>query len=311
MNATTLTAPILLFAYKRPAELEQVVRALRANYLAPESDLHVFVDGPKHPFDLPKVEAVHRVVNNITGFRTVHRHYAGRNMGLAKSIIAGVSKVMAEHGRVIVLEDDLLTTRNFLDYMNQALTTYADNKQVFSVSGYTFPFEQPAEYTAAGYMYPRTGSWGWASWADRWQNIDWELTDYEQFMADKERCDLFDFYGSDRLRMLKRWQDGLLDSWAIRWCYAQAKVNGVTLYPTTSKVENIGFSQESTNTHGYNRYKTILDAGVNRRFNLPETANVPDYYMDQMRWKFSLTVRAVNRIFTHAQQAQRWLTQKS
>lgn len=311
MDDTTKPAPVVLFAYKRPAELAQVVSALRANYLAPESELYVFVDGPKHPFDLPKVEAVHRVVNNISGFRVVHRHYAARNMGLAKSVIAGVSKVMAEHGRAIVLEDDLLTTRNFLDYMNQALTQYADSEQIFSVSGYTFPFDQPADYDADGYVYPRTGSWGWASWADRWNGIDWELTDYDHFMDDRDRCDRFDFYGSDRLRMLRRWQAGLIDSWAIRWCYAQAKVNGVTLYPTISKVENIGFSQESTNTHGYNRYKTILDAGVSRTFNLPETAMVPDYYMNQMRWKFSLTVRAVNRIFTHAQKAQQWLTQKS
>ncbi|MBO0938813.1 glycosyltransferase [Fibrella sp. HMF5335] len=311
MNNSTELAPIVLFAYKRPAELAQTVSALRANYLAPESELYVFVDGPKHPFDLPKVEAVHRVADSIGGFRAVHRFYAGRNMGLAKSIIAGVSQVMAEHGRAIVLEDDLLTTRNFLDYMNQALRQYRENQQVFSISGYTFPFDQPANYDADGYVYPRTGSWGWASWADRWTSIDWELTDYDNFMADRNRCELFDFYGSDRLRMLRRWQAGLIDSWAIRWCYAQAKVNGVTLYPTVSKVDNIGFSQESTNTHGYNRYRTILDAGVSRTFNLPQNSVVPDYYLNQMRWKFSLTVRAVNRLFTHAQKAQRWFTQKN
>lgn len=235
-------APIVLLAYKRPDELRRTLAALKANYLAPHSDLYVFVDGPKNPFDLPRVDAVRRIVDSITEFKTIHRHFAPRNQGLANSVIAGVSQVIAQHGRAIVVEDDLVTSPNFLDFMNQSLNHYKTEPSVFSISGYTFPFKKPAEYRPDGYFYPRTGSWGWASWADRWMPIDWDLADYDEFVADKTRCDLFDYYGSDRLQMLRKWKADEIDSWAIRWCYAQAKTKGLTLYPTTSKVENIGFS---------------------------------------------------------------------
>ncbi|MCC5612746.1 hypothetical protein LC612_40170, partial [Nostoc sp. CHAB 5834] len=256
MDKTTQLAPIVLFAYRRPDEFQRTLAALQANHLASDSELYVYVDGPRHPFDLPKVNEVRQIVDGITGFRAVYSHYAERNWGLANSIIKGVSNVVKQHGRAIVLEDDLLTSRNFLDYMNQALDHYQDQPAVFSLAGYTFPFKQPTDYKADGYLYPRTGSWGWATWADRWQTADWHLADYDVFLADKKRIHQFNFYGSDRLRMLRRWKDGEVDSWAIRWCYAQAKVNGLTLFPTRSKIENIGFSLNSTHTNGYNRFKT-------------------------------------------------------
>lgn len=309
MQALPELAPIVLFAYNRPNELQQTLNALKANYLAPQSDLYIFVDGPKHPFDLPKVDAVHRIVNHVTGFRSVQRYYSQRNQGLANSIIGGVSQIMARHGHAIVLEDDLLTTRNFLDFMNQALRQYAHQSKIFSVSGYTFPFQKPDHYAAEGYLYPRTGSWGWASWADRWQGIDWQLADYDEFLADPDRCEEFNFNGSDRLRMLRRWKAGEIDSWAIRWCYAQAKVKGLTLYPTVSKVHNIGFSAESTNTNGFNRYKTRLDRGDSRQFVLPEQLVYSEYFGQRFRRKFSLPVRAANRLMTNMVFMQRWLSQ--
>lgn len=304
---TTDLAPIVLFAYKRPRELEQALRALQANHLAPLSDLFVFVDGPKREADRPKVQAVRNIVEQLSGFKTIHRHYADQNRGLANSVINGVTSIMKRHGRAIVLEDDLLPSRNFLDYMNQALRDYQQQPCVFSITGYTFPFEKPTGYTADGYLYPRTGSWGWATWADRWLTIDWSVSDLNDFLSDQERCELFNYYGSDRIRMLKKWKAGKIDSWAIRWCYAQANVRGLTLYPTVSKIDNVGFSQESTNTHGYNRYKTILDTGEQRVFSLPADLSSLDYYVEQMRWKFSLPVRFGNRLITEAIKARRWL----
>ena len=110
-----------------------------------------------------------------------------------------------------------------------------------------------------------------------------------------------------RLKMLKRWRMGEIDSWAIRFCYAEARQNGLTVYPTTSKVENIGFTGESTNTHGYNRYRTRLDTGTQEVFSLPDDMTCLPHYVQHMRWKYSLPVRAANRLLTHALKAQRWM----
>ncbi|MEZ0541031.1 glycosyltransferase [Fibrella arboris] len=310
MTSFSTLAPIVLFAYKRPEELQRTVHALQANHLAAMSELHVYVDGPKHPFDLPKVEAVRTIVESITGFQSIHRHYATRNQGLANSIIAGVSQIMNQYGRAIVLEDDLVTSPNFLDFMNQALVQYQDQPQLFSVSGYTFPFKQPADYRAAGYLYPRTGSWGWASWADRWKNIDWELTDYESFIADKARCEYFKQYGSDRLALLKKWREGEIDSWAIRWCYAQAKTQSFTLYPTLSKVTNIGFTFESTNLHGIGRNKKSLDTGERREFIFPDMINNSKYYSHKIRRRYSLPMRVADKVIINSTLIRRWLISK-
>ncbi|GAB3563029.1 glycosyltransferase [Spirosoma luteolum] len=300
-------APIVLFAYRRPAELARTLAALRANPLAAQSELYVFVDGPRHTFDMPKVKAVQQLVDALDGFHTIHRHYAGRNRGLAASVIAGVSQVMAEHGRAIVLEDDLVTSPNFLDFMNQGLRQYQHQPRVFSLTGYTFAFDRPANYPHDAYLFPRTGSWGWATWADRWASVDWAVSDYDAFLADRSRVQAFQQYGSDRLKMLKRWRMGEIDSWAIRFCYAEARQNGLTVYPTTSKVDNIGFTGESTNTHGYNRYRTRLDTGTQQVFSLPDDMTCLPHYVQHMRWKFSLPVRAANRLLTHALKAQRWM----
>ncbi len=305
MNNFSQLAPVVLFAYKRPIELAQTIKALQANFLSSESELYVFVDGPKNAADTPKVAAVYQLVEAISGFRTIHRHYATANRGLANSVIAGVSQVMAQHGRAIVLEDDLVTSPNFLDFMNQALQQYQHEPKVFSLAGYNFAFNEMPQYPFDGFFYPRTGSWGWATWADRWQLADWHLTDYDEFMADKSRRRSFHYYGSDRLRMLRKYRAGTIDSWAIRWCYAQAKVSGLTLRPTFSKVKNIGFSAESTNTNGYNRYKTVLDPGTVRHFRLPDSLTCPDYYVRRMRQKFSLPARLVSRIFSEIIQISR------
>ena len=293
-------APVALFAYKRPDELRQTLAALQANHLASQTELYVFVDGPKKPVDLPKVEAVREIVNTITGFKTVHRHYADENRGLASSIIAGVSRVMNAHSQAIILEDDLLTSRNFLDYMNQCLQHYKHEKKVFSVSAYSFPFKKPVDYRYDSYFIQRPNSWGWATWADRWEKADWSVADYKDFEKDEVAKKGFRQGGADLLGMLHKQQTNIIDSWYIRWCFSQFKSKGLTVYPTTSKIQNIGFNQEATNTNIYNRYKTHVDEGHDRQFRLPVAIEPTDYYHHQNLNEYSLGVRLYNRIKTYS-----------
>jgi len=293
-------APIALFAYKRPDEVRQVLEALQANHLAADSELYIFSDGPRSPADADKVEAVRAVLDTATGFRAVHRQYAETNNGLAKSIITNVTALLEKYRSVIVLEDDLLTSPNFLDYMNQCLQRYQGNPQVFSITGYSFPIDRPISYLADAYAFPRTGSWGWATWSDRWQQADWAVSDYTAFRADPVRQQQFNQGGSDRVRMLRRQQEGEINSWAIRWCYSQFKAGGFTIYPTESKIQNIGFSTESTNTNVFNRYRTRLDTGAQRTFMLPDNIEPTAYYTRQIQHQFSLRVRLFNRLKTYA-----------
>lgn len=296
-------APIILFAFKRPDEVRQTIAALRANYLAAQSELYVFADGPRRPDEEAKVAATRVVLDQITGFKAVHRFYSPHNIGCAESVIAGISRVLRQHPAAIVVEDDIITSPNFLDFINQGLYQYADNPAVFSVGGYTFPFRKPADYAYDGYFFGRTCAWGWGIWADRWFKADWELADFDTFINDPAAREAFNQGGSDRVRMLQRAKIKEIDAWDIRLCYAEFRQQGVTLFPTISKTLNIGVdSPDSTTEVVFDRYKTPLDTGGQRTFNLPETVAVHDEYARQFRWKFSPPVRAWNKLRTYAQQ---------
>ncbi len=298
-----MPAPVILFAFKRAYELKRTLAALQANYLTSETDLYVFVDGPRRTDEVQKVEAVRAVVDSITGFRRVHRTYSDLNIGCANSIIAGVSKVLKQHTAVIVIEDDVVTTPNFLDFMNQSLDQYADMPRVFSVGGYTFPFKRPNGYTADGYFFQRTCAWGWAIWADRWQGVDWALTDFDAFMNDPAARQQFKAGGSDRVRMLQRAKRREIDAWDIRLCYHEFKVGGYTLYPTVSKTVNIGVdSPDSTTEVIYDRYQPVLDSGQQRQFNLPKSVQTHAAYNRWFRRKFSVPVRIWNKLLTYGTQ---------
>lgn len=295
-----MNAPVLLFAYKRPVELVKTLDALQANHLASQSDLYIFVDAAKRPEDAAKVAQVHKILDAASGFRTIYRDYAESNIGCADSIIRGISQVLTKHPSAIVVEDDIVTAPNFLDFMNQCLTQYATNQRVYSAAGYTMPFSRPSHYGSDAYFIPRHSPWGWATWADRWQSVDWAMTDYPAFEKDKRQQKAFMQGGSDLVGMLRDQMEGRADAWDIRFCYNRFKADGLTVYPTLSKVQNVGFSHDATHTDIYNRYKTKLDEGTQRVFDLPGTIQTTDYYHRQTLQRYSIPTRIYNRLKTLA-----------
>ncbi|WP_035727384.1 glycosyltransferase [Eisenibacter elegans] len=253
-------APIALFAYNRPQHLAQTLAALRQNPLAAQSQLYVFADGSRSLEDQASVAAVRQLVQNIEGFAAVELHLEAHNKGLAKSIIEGVRMVLAQHPSLIVLEDDLLTSTDFLGYMNEALKVYQLRPEVMSVAGYQPPFKIPQAYPHDVYLSLRPSSWGWATWRSAWELVDWEMTDFEQFIQDKDAQQRFAQGGADLLPMLVKQQRGLIHSWAIRWAYAHYQHRAYALYPRHSKVQNIGIDDSGQHMSRLvrHRYQTQL-----------------------------------------------------
>lgn len=295
-----MNAPVILFAFKRPDELKATFQALKANHLASQSDLFIFVDAPRKEADVAKVAEVHDFLDKVSGFRTIQRDYAKTNIGCADSIIRGVSLVLEKYPSAIIVEDDLITAPNFLDFMNQALVHYRSSKRVYSVAGYTFPFPKPANYNVDAYFVPRHSPWGWATWADRWQSINWDMTDYPEFEQDIWQQKAFMQGGSDLVGMLRSQMEGRADAWDIRFCYNRFKADGLSVYPTTSKVDNIGFGKGATHTDIFNRYKTQLDDGTQRIFTFPDVVRPTAYYHQKTLERYSVPVRIYNRLKTLA-----------
>lgn len=293
-------APLVIFAYKRKNELQQVVASLQQCTLAQQTDLFLFSDGPKREKDIDDVFEVREFIKTIGGFKSVTYSFSEVNKGLANSIIFGVSKMFETFETVIVLEDDLIVSKNFLQYMNQSLQFYKDIKKVFSISGYCYDFEIKKDQTNDVYFLPRPCSIGWATWKDRWVDLDWDITDFEDFSRDKKSIRGFKDGGSDIYNMLKKQQEGEIDSWAIRWSYNQFKKQSLTAYPILSKIKNIGFSEKATNTNViFNKYATAFDLEGKERYDFPYKVELDPFYHNQLLNFYSIQSRIKNRLLTY------------
>ena len=184
-----METPIIIFAYNRPKHLQRLIDSLRLNPECNDTDLYIFADGAKAAGDAD-VDAVREVVKKIDGFRSVTPISREKNIGLAANIIDGVSSTINRHGTAIVLEDDLVVTPFFLRYMDEALRHYKDSK-AFSIAGYTPPIGIPNDYKYDTYAVMRNCSWGWATWQDRWNMVDWDVKNFNNFFADDDAVSRF------------------------------------------------------------------------------------------------------------------------
>ena len=231
-------APIALFVYNRPDHLIRVAEALGCNREASMSKLFIYSDAPKSAAAEEKVAAVRSVARSITGFQSVDVIEQSVNLGVARSIIQGVTRLTANYGRAIVLEDDLLPAPYFLRFMNDALNCYEHDDQVISVHGYTYPVKDALPET---FFIRGADCWGWGTWARGWKHFNADGAALLRQVQQRGLAGEFDLDDSyPYTQMLKDCIAGKNDSWAIRW-YASAFLLGkLTLYPGSSLVQNIG-----------------------------------------------------------------------
>lgn len=286
-----MLAPICLFTYNRPIETKQTIEALKKNRLASESELFIFSDGAKNENSSVKIHEVREYLSSVEGFKSVETFFSATNKGLANSIIDGVSLIIKKYGKVIVLEDDLVTSSNFLDFMNQALDFYTDKKEIFSISGYSMDLPSLQVYNKDFYMGVRASSWGWGTWLNRWQDVDWQVKDYNTFKWNFIKQLKFAKGGSDMPYMLRKQMNGSIDSWAIRWCYHQFKCNQFTVFPSKSKIISIGFGENATHTKKTKRFTTNKDEELKYDFSFDNNIIIDPKLISEFRAKFSFLQR--------------------
>ncbi|WP_051688646.1 hypothetical protein [Butyrivibrio sp. AE2032] len=257
MNDNKL-APIAVFGYNRLDKLQMCIESLAKNTLSKDSELYLFIDGYKENRDSAKVKEVHEWAERLgrhddseglsSRFRMVHVSIKDNNVGLANSIISGVTDLMNGYSEVIVVEDDLITSQTFLEYMNAGLKFYRDDPSVWSVAAYGYKLKSLKKYDHDVYASYRSSSWGWASWKDRWEKVDWSVSDYEVLCNSKSLQKQLCLGGGDLYPMLQRQMRGESDSWAVRWAYAAAMYGMVTIYPKVGLVCNSGFDGSGTHS---------------------------------------------------------------
>jgi len=250
-------APIALFVYNRPKHTERTLKFLQQNELAAESRLFIFSDGPKTPADQEKVQELRDFLKTVDGFRSVEIVERKENMGLANSIITGVSRLVKDYGQIIVFEDDLISSPHTLTYFNEALNLYRKEEKVMHIGAYMYPLKD--NLLPESFFYRAATSWGWATWERAWQhfepNIDVLM---KQFDAPKRNA----FSIEKTMNFWKQMQDfkkGRNNSWAIRWYASIFLKGGLTLNPAHSLVNNIGHDGSGIHSGINDIYNVVIN----------------------------------------------------
>jgi GT2 family glycosyltransferase len=249
-------APIALFVYNRPEHTRRTLTFLQKNQLAENSRLFIFADGARTEADKPRVEQVRQILDGITGFKSVKIIVSETNLGLAESIIRGVTQLTQEYGKVIVFEDDLLSSPYTLQYFNEALDRYEHEEQVMHVGAYMYDLKDPS--LPETFFYRAATSWGWATWERAWKyfepNIDTLMSQFDQ-----EKIHQFSIESSMNFwKQMLQFKSGKNNSWAIRWYASIFLKGGLTLNPSRSLIQNIGHDGSGVHSNNEDIYQVRM-----------------------------------------------------
>lgn len=258
------TAPLIVFVYNRIEHIKHSLNALNDNYLANDTNLYIFSDYGK---DLQTNEEVCKVREYLSrfasnsSFKSVTVFESSIHKGLAQSVISGVSSIISQNGKVIVVEDDVIVSRDFLNFMNDGLDFYSANNRVWSITGVGYNLHSLKNYAHDVYLVGRMGSDCWGIWEDRWNRIDWKVSDYNVLKNNILKRIEFNRFGRDMFSMLRRQMEGDIDSWAIRADFAQYMCNMQTVHPKKSFMESLGHDGTGTHHNGVDIFKWKMKTG--------------------------------------------------
>ncbi|RYY36381.1 MAG: glycosyltransferase, partial [Sphingobacteriaceae bacterium] len=249
-------APIALFVYNRPDHTRRTLSYLQKNLLAEDSRLYIFADAAKTDADKVKVEEVRQLAKTVTGFKSVKVISRQQNMGLAGSIIDGVSQLVKDYGKVIVFEDDLLSSKYTLQYFNEALTKYEREQQVMHIGAYMFGLDDRT--LPQTFFHHIATSWGWATWARAWESFQPDINNLLQ-QFDKEKKHKFSVENTMNFwKQMQEFKAGKNNSWAIRWYASIFLRGGLSLNPSRSLIHNIGHDGTGTHSNIEDMYKVQI-----------------------------------------------------
>lgn len=291
------TVPVIVFAYNRLAHLKTTISSLSETLEVETVDLIIFSDGAQHSqSDRQKVAKVRNYLSNLSGpFHSIKVVYRPTNFGLSENVISGVDEVLARNEYAIILEDDIIVSLDFVDTMKRLLKKYKNMPNIGSISGYMYPVEIQND-TEDFFLLPRASSWGWATWSDRWRDVDWSMRDFTSFSKNRDQQKIFNNGGEDLTAMLFKWKYGLNDSWAVRWSYHHFKHDMYCLFPKRSMVLNHG--NDGSGTHSPNTARFGLRLQKPDSFTIPQKPECNQEVLHRLQVFFRLSPvrRIINKL---------------
>lgn len=260
-------APVIVTVYDRLQHFQKCIAALQRNRLSAESELYVVSDASARPEHDTRIDQVRSYARSITGFKKVRLVFRSENMGACRSFRDLMPQVLEEHGRFIILEDDVIASPNFLDYMNDGLKFYETDKRIFSIAGYTHPVHFPDDFTSDVFFLPMNCPWGFATWKDRLDRVDYCVKDrYSEALADRDLYKKLISLGSYIIHILEADSKREVEAPDVRVAFHQIINNVYTVYPRVSKVLNIGLdgSGSHSGVDKHNKYLVQPDTSTSK-----------------------------------------------
>jgi hypothetical protein len=306
MNNKNL-APIIVFTYNRPSYTVETIEHLKNNFLASSSDLFIYSDAPKNPIDAERVQDVRSYIKTINGFKSVTIIEREENLGLRNSVLDGVTRIVKKYGKVIVLEDDLITGPYFLDFINDGLDMYKNDINVCQIMGYSFVEKYKEKYKLNDtYFVKNISSLGWGVWDRSWRIYEHDTELLLQELMNKDIVLELNRGGAyDYFKILKDQINGNVDSWGINWLISTFLNNMHTLYPLRSLVRHIGNDSSSTHYQMDSMYDPLNVPITNKKIvinrqEVVELKNTTRAYNKYLKsYRLPTVVRIVNRITRH------------
>ena len=251
-----MTTALAIFGYNRPEHLRKCLEAVKRNK---HITTYIFLDGGCTK-EVLKVANDFWVDNHFKRWVSVFPN--SEHLGCAKSIYKGIDYILKSYKSIIVIEDDIIVSDNFIDYMLKGLEFYKDKKDVGSLTGYNLIKNQKEIYASK-----RFTCWGWATWKDRWGSFNRDI-------------EPLDNWGDDILPMLDRTLNGKLDTWDVQFAVHHLVHNLKCIHPPKSLVKNIGtdgsgthqkkglnkFDTDINNVEPLFRYPVEIDEGIRKQF---------------------------------------------
>lgn len=286
-----------IFCYNRVTKLKRCIEALLKNKECADLEIVFFSDGPKDEAGKKPIQDVRDYIDKLEGFKSVIKHYREHNLSTGPNFKTGLNFLSENYERFIIVEDDLIVSPNYLKFLIDALEFYKKDKSVFCVTAYVFPIKKEPDYPYDTIVYKRFCSYGWGGWSDRFPNIIWDHQELENLMKTspgfKRRLNA---EGADLIRMFRKQINGKISTWDIQMQTHVAENRLKVIYPTFSKVSNIGFDEESTNTSGVNYLITPVDPGHQRQFKFCPPNVISPKLQAQIKRPYNYTTLVIRKL---------------
>ena len=259
--------PIVIFAYARPVHLKRTLDSLAANPGSSDHPLYIFCDGPSAKTNMNELRLTRSIAASEQRFPQKEIYLSDVNKGLANSIIEGETSILNRYESVIVLEDDMEVSPNYLDYMRQGLDKYREHPQVASICGYMYPIN--ANDLPDVFFLKGTDCWGWGTWQRAWAIFEANGKNLLEKLHEKNLTYEFDYDGAyPYVQMLKDQILGRNNSWAIRWHASAYLLGMLSCFPKHSFVKNIGL--DGTGTHCGTEQHLDVDLSAKNAYSINE-----------------------------------------